>query len=218
MKTQKFIYAIMAVTLFFVTSCSKDSIVDHNSEVNEANSETAFLENLDSESSSKSGIVFPDSHQASLDSNQEFIDFLEGDWKITQFTIDEREGRKSLVNSIAHLQLDNDGILAAIDECPGGRNGYFVFFKVHSLEKINSGVKGILRGEENPRRGGFSTYNRSLGCGTDPLALAEGFGYSLDRFGTSAGTENKEVAISIKNSLLVIGDFSKNKVIVFKKM
>lgn len=212
MKTQKIIYAIMAVTLFFATSCSKDSISDQDPATDKANLETSFLESLELESSSKSNIIFPDSETVE---NQEYIDFLVGDWKITQFTIAEREGRKSWVNSIGHLRVDEEGIYASIDECLDGSNGIDVFFKVHSFKKIDSGVKGTLKGDDH---GGFSHYNRSLGCNTDAFALANGFGYTLNRFGGVEKAENRDIAISIKNNLLVIGDFSKNELIVFKKV
>ncbi|MFD2592597.1 hypothetical protein ACFSTE_17305 [Aquimarina hainanensis] len=214
MKTQKFIYAIMAVTLFFVTSCSKDSIVDHNSEVNEANSETAFLENLESESSSKSGIVFPDSHQDSLDSNQEFIDFLEGDWKVIRTTDEDSQDR---INAILHLrnQSGDNIINGELEECNGQEgNPMFFAFKTRSLKKIASGVRGVFDGVENS----FFENSVFLGCGLRSSPIGKVLGYSHDRFGVYTKEKNKEVAISIKNSLLVIGDFSKNEVIVFKKM
>ncbi|WP_062060052.1 hypothetical protein [Aquimarina longa] len=216
MKTRKIIYAIMGVALFIATSCSKDSISDQNPATNNANSETTFLENIESESSSKNGIVFPDQVATK---NQEFIDFLEGDWRITRFTIPEKEGKKSWINSIGHFSIIEGKIIASINKCTGSSNGYDIYFEVGSLKKIGlNDVRGVLKGTGGPIKGGFRAHNRSLGCNTDAFALADGFGYSLTRFGNVEKTESRDVAISIENNLLVVGDFSKNEIIVFKKM
>ena len=52
MKTQKIIYTIMAVALFFATSCSKDALIDQNPEA----VQTTNTENF----SVNKNIVFPD--------------------------------------------------------------------------------------------------------------------------------------------------------------
>ncbi|WP_062060050.1 hypothetical protein [Aquimarina longa] len=212
MKTRKIIYAIMGVALFIATSCSKDSISDQNPATNKANSETTFLEDIESESSSKNGIIFPGPVATR---NQEFIDFLKGDWKVVRFTIPEsREGKESPVDHIVHMEEDRgNGLIALIEDCPGDiENTMNIYFKARDLRKISSGVRGVLEGT-----GVFTS--RFGGCNLDFVAAANSFGFGLSSTRTNLEKKkNQEIAISIENSLLVIGDFSANEIIVLKKI